>query len=186
MEICKDVKGYEGLYQVSNFGRIKSLHKIRNRGDNADGIMKTYLIHGNYIAIKLKKNKESKAYLIHRLVAISFIPNPEDKRTVNHIDGNKLNNHVNNLEWNTHSENLHHAYNNGLSVYRAYRKDTGIHIRCRSVIQINIDGSVMAEFESLKEAEEKTGIKQTNISNVCRGKRLVAGGFKWKYKDKKV
>ena len=109
-EAWKDIKGYEGKYKVSNLGRIKSLYK------NKDGKVMKYLSNPNgYLYIALTKgDRNYKRLLIHRLVAIHFIPNPEDKPQVNHIDGNKHNNSVSNLEWVTGSENQIHAYNHKL------------------------------------------------------------------------
>lgn len=103
-EIWKDIKGYEGLYQISNMGRVKRLE------DNF--ITQGY--KGEYANFTLKKNGISKCFAIHRLVATHFIPNPLNKKEVNHIDGNKHNNCVNNLEWNTHQENTIHSYKTGL------------------------------------------------------------------------
>lgn len=117
MEIWKDIKGYEGYYQISNFGKVKSLKRMRRfRGGLAlinERIMKPK-IHSGYYRIGLCKNNKIKTFNIHRLVALSFIPNPYKKRTINHIDCNKANNNVNNLEWNTHKENIKHALKMGL------------------------------------------------------------------------
>lgn len=107
-EIWKPIKGYEAFYQVSNFGRIKSTifskHKIRKLMPHRDG----------YNNIVLRKNKVASSHLIHRLVAIAFLPNPEGKPQVNHINGIKTDNRLENLEWNTYSENHKHAYSIGL------------------------------------------------------------------------
>ena len=117
MEIWKDVEGYEGMYQVSSYGRVKSLarevtdmfgtkmleEKIVERSDNCQ-----------YYMIALSKNNVKEHTSIHRLVAKTFIPNPENKPCVNHIDGNKHNNRVENLEWVTYSENSQHAIRTGL------------------------------------------------------------------------
>ena len=112
-EIWKDIKEYEGLYQVSNLGRVKSLPKIQGRTLNKEIILKPRKKNG-YYQRALSKNKISKRFLVSRLVAIAFIPNPKNKQTVNHIDGNKLNNNIKNLEWNTRSENTLHAFRIGL------------------------------------------------------------------------
>jgi predicted XRE-type DNA-binding protein len=104
-EIWKDVIGYEGLYQVSNLGRVKSLRK--------NLIMKLCSANHGYLNVGLNKNLK-KSFYIHRLVAQAFIPNPENKPQVNHKDGNRLNNKVENLEWNTNYENMRHGYDTGL------------------------------------------------------------------------
>ena len=102
-EIWKDVKGYEGLYQVSSLGKIKSLYNKQN--------MKPY-IHNGYSRITLHKNGQCKMNMVHRLVAQAFIDNPLNKPCVNHIDFNRSNNNVENLEWCTYSENQNHSFKN--------------------------------------------------------------------------
>lgn len=109
-EVFKNVIGYEGLYQISNYGNIKSFKRI----DVA--ILKPIKDSCGYLGGAFYKNRIRKQYILHRLVAEAFIPNPLNKRTVNHIDGNKLNNHVSNLEWNTDSENQNHAIRTGLKL----------------------------------------------------------------------
>jgi len=118
-EIFKDINGYEGLYQISNLGKVKSLHRIRKGkgGSNCpvrERICKTKLQNGGYEQATLIKNSEPKTLYVHRLVAEAFIPNPHSKAQVNHIDGNKLNNNSDNLEWVNQSENELHARNKGL------------------------------------------------------------------------
>jgi len=116
----KTLIGYEGLYQVSNLGRVKALERIRNcnRGYGVikEHIMKQTNSRSKYYRVPLT-NKEhiKKYYLIHRLVAITFIPNPNNYGDVNHIDGNKSNNVVDNLEWCTRSYNIKHAFDTGLN-----------------------------------------------------------------------
>jgi len=117
MEIFKDIKGYKGFYQISNLGNVKSLSRIINNGGRETNIkervLKTKLNHG-YKRVCLNRDSINKDYSIHRLIAISFIPNNENKPHVNHIDGNKLNNSISNLEWCTHAENMNHAFRIGL------------------------------------------------------------------------
>lgn len=116
-EIWKDIKDYEGVYQVSNLGRVKSLSRFHNNNSGGylskERILKQNIKRG-YLTVGLCKEGKTKTYSVHRLVAIAFIVNPHNKKTVNHIDGNKTNNLVSNLEWCTYSENQQHAFNIGL------------------------------------------------------------------------
>lgn len=116
MEEFRDIKGYEGLYQVSNFGNVMSLSKGDGNG-NRDRLLKQEVLDNNstttYRRVALCVNGIVKRFSVHRLVALAFIDNPEDKPMVNHIDNNGWNNNVDNLEWCTHSENMMHAQRQG-------------------------------------------------------------------------
>ena len=122
-EIWKDIKGYEGLYQVSNYGRIKSFvgwdgKKYVKREKMLNPYIQKTNTNSTYYrnVVKLKKNKKSKDMKVHRLVAEAFIPNPNDYPIINHKDGNPLNNNVNNLEWCTQKQNVEHAIENELTI----------------------------------------------------------------------
>ena len=106
-EIWKDVEGFNG-YQISSFGRVKSLK------NNKETILKPVIKRGGYVGLHFYKNKKHYNVRVHQLVANAFIPNPENKPQINHINGIKTNNHISNLEWCTASENLKHAYKTGL------------------------------------------------------------------------
>ncbi len=108
-EIWRDIEGHEGFYQVSNFARVKSLRRKKTR------IIKPDIIHTGYLRVTLYKNGEAHNCYVHVLVAKAFVPNPNNKSQVNHIDGDKFNNCPENLEWTTPSENIIHAFEMGLS-----------------------------------------------------------------------
>jgi hypothetical protein len=121
-EIWKDIDGYIGLYQVSNLGRIKSLARIVNHSRSNGTYIRTEKIlkagdnNNGYPSVSLHKDGKRKLYLVHRLVAIAFIANPENKCDVNHINGIKSDNNLSNLEWNTRRENIQHAYDTRLRI----------------------------------------------------------------------
>jgi len=173
MEIWKDIKGYEGLYQVSNTGRVRALDRqigYRNgRLRNWKGVEKVLTENTRgYLATKLYKDGKGATKEIHRFVAEAFIPNPDGKDEVNHIDGNKHNNHISNLEWVSHSENMRHS----TEVLKNIKK---------RVLQYSLDGTYIQTFNSIKEAAEKTHSPRTAICQVVKGKRITAGGYMWRY-----
>lgn len=109
-EVWKDIKGYEGLYQISNLGRVKSLKRFNtNNANTKDRILKPSLDRKGYLHVVLCKNNKRYNKTLHRLVAEAFIENPENKPQVNHIDEDKTNNRVSNLEWMTNKENRNHG-----------------------------------------------------------------------------
>jgi hypothetical protein len=163
MEQFKDIPGFEGLYAASNWGRIKNL--------KTDKIKKPSIDKG-YNKISLSKGKVIKMYRVARLVALTWVSNPLNKPEVNHIDGNKRNDVQSNLEWVTSSENSQHAHKSGLQVSRI-----------KPILQLNSEGKLIKEWKSPREASTTLGISNKNISQVARGIRGIAGGFKWRYKD---
>lgn len=142
----------------------------------------------NYYAVKLYKNKSKKNIPIHKLVAKTFIENPENKPCVNHKDGNKLNNNVENLEWCTHSENTKHAYNMGLEKVSEMQRQNcrniyklGNEKNKKKVIQYNANGSLVRKWECIADVQKELNISTSSISACCKGKRKKAGGYIWKY-----
>lgn len=120
MEIWRDIKGYEGCYQVSNMGRVKSLSRVIVRSDGQSITVKERILSESkndrgYYGVRISKNGKQSTPKIHSLVANAFIPNPQNLKEVNHKDGNKKNNYVDNLEWSTRSHNIKHAFDNGLN-----------------------------------------------------------------------
>ena len=180
VEIWQDVKGFEGFYQVSNLGRIKSLDRIiqqhhRNQR-NVEHIYKGKILKGNinkngYIIVDLHKKGKIKKFLLHRLIAETFIPKVKGKNIINHKDNNPTNNQVNNLEWCTQSENIKYAYEFGNKKAPHQKR----------IIQFDRNNNFICEWESQTQIERVLGIKQANISKVCLGKRSQAGGYLWEY-----
>ena len=177
MEEWRDVVGFEGLYQVSNTGRVKGVdryigYKKKGKKRIWRGTEKVLTPgrHG-YLKVSLYKNGSSKTIQIQRLVAMAFIPNPENKEQVNHIDGNILNNNVDNLEWVTPSENMIHNY---------YVLKRGT----KPVEQYDLNGNYIATYDSAVVAEKATGVWRCSISNVLCGRRHKAGNYIWKYAKK--
>lgn len=169
-EIWRDIKDYEGLYQVSNFGRIRSF--ITNR------ILKQGNISCGYLAVVLCKNGKKKMYSVHRLVASTFIPNPENKPQVNHKNENKQDNRVENLEWMTAKDNINHGTHNK----RVKEKQLNDIKKSKIVLQYTKTGEFIREWVSVSEIERQLGYFIQNISDCCLGKNKTSHGFIWKYK----
>lgn len=181
-EEWKDIKGYEGLYQVSNLGRVRSFDKevIQKHysGCNSKHIYKGRILKlrkqkNGYLIAYLTINKVQRKYFVHRLVAASFLHKEIDKNYVNHLDGNPTNNNVNNLVWCTQSENIKYAYDNGTKIPPHQRK----------IEQYDLNGFYIKTWNSQSEIERELKIKQANISKVCLGKRNHTGGYVWKYAE---
>lgn len=172
-EMWLPVPAYEGLYEVSNLGRVRSLPRFGTNGK----CVSVDLCRG-YQRVNLWKNGVLTHKLVHRLVAEAFIPNPENKSQVNHIDGNKRNNNVCNLEWVTASENQIHARMNGLN---PCVRNNSIH--SKPVEMYSQEGELIKVFPSAGEAERQTKISHCHISRCCAGKYgfKTAGGYVWKY-----
>ena len=172
-EIFKDVKGYEALYQVSNFGQILSLNYHRS---GKPRLLKPCKSTNEYLQVNLYKNGKSKMCKIHRLVAETFISNPDNLPEVNHKDEDKTNNSVYNLEWVTAKENSNHGTRNE----RIAKTNTNGK-KSKKVLQFTKFGELIREWPSTMECE-RNGYYHGYIAACCRGERNSAYGFLWKYK----
>lgn len=175
-EIWKDIKGYEGLYQASNLGRIKSLRNYHQTGR----ILKTFKRPNGYLIVTLCNRGKQTTKSVHRLVAETFIEKESNKDQVNHKNGNKEDNRVDNLEWCTCKENINHAWENGLS-----KVTKGMREHCKAynikINQYNKDMGIIKQWESASQAGRELNIFQQAIVNCLKGRSKTAGGFIWKY-----
>lgn len=193
-EKWNDVKGYEGRYMVSTFGRVKSLKRTKRGKGN--GILPveerilTPLCTGKYLVVGLSDGKTHKQHAIHRLVACAFIDNPENKPQVNHIDENPKNNRVDNLEWVTARENI--LYGTGqerrkrtlaenrdkwrASLYKSEKFKR----RQKPILKLDEHGNLLKLYANRTEVKND-GYNDSHVVDVCKGRKAVAYGFKWVY-----
>ena len=185
-EEWRDIEGFEGIYQVSNMGRVKSLDRVVNSKLNPQGliprkgkILKPYGTSWKYLLVCLSNGDVCKRACVHRLVAENFIPNPDNLPQVNHKNGIKTDNRVSNLEWVSISQNVKHAYDTGLT-----KKRFGVkHPMARSVNQYSKQGEFIKTWSFIGEAVNALNCNGNGISLCCRGKRRSAGGYVWRYAD---
>lgn len=170
LEEWRDIKGYEGLYQVSNMGRVKSLKRKEGR------ILRPGIRGGGYMFVVLCASGNKKYLLVHRLVCEAFHENPEGKPQVNHINENKTDNRDCNLEWCTAKENCSHGTRSA-KISKAKSKPIG---------QYTLNGELVKVWQSVNEAERQTGFNQSNISKAAHGKYKQSYNFIWKYILKEV
>lgn len=179
-EIWKTIKNYEGLYEVSNLGRVKSLERIdSNKHPIKERLLKCGKVDGGYLAAVLCKNGKHKTFLIHRLVAKAFIPNPNNLPQVNHKDEDKTNNCVSNLEFCTAKYNN----NYGTRTERVAEKQTNGK-KSKPVLKIDpISNEIVAEFPSVAEVQRQLGFGENAIRHCLKGRTKTSYGYKWKYKE---
>ena len=176
-EEWRDIKGYEGLYQVSNMGRVKSLERtiIRKNGSEQhrkERILKPRKDGHGYLRVNLSNGRGNKKdSKIHRLVCEAFQKNPENKPCVNHIDENKTNNTASNLVWCTYKENNNHGTRTA-RMAKTQGKPVG---------QYTPNGELIKVWQSAREVERLLGFNQGSISKTARGKQKTAYGYVWKY-----
>lgn len=174
-EEFKPIKGYEDVYEISNKGKVINRKTKRElKFDNSKG----------YERVTLSKNGITKKYFVHRLVAIEFIDNTNSKPFINHINGIKNDNTIENLEWCTSSENEFHSFRVlGKKKPQAWLGKFGKeHKSSIPIIQFDLSGNKVAEYNGGMEAQRITGINSKHISCVCKGKRKTTGGYIWRYK----
>lgn len=170
IESWKDIDGYEGLYQISNLGMVRSFSK----GDSVK-YKKPQNRSDGYYQVRLYQNWKGQNKKIHRLVALAFIENPNGYKCVNHIDGDKQNNSVENLEWCDHSYNNLHACQTGLR--KKYLG--GDNWEAKQVVQKNLEGEVVKTWGSIREAARALKISESSISSCINGRSKKGTGFIW-------
>ena len=178
IEVWKDIEGYEGHYQVSNIGRIKSVRRTvqTKQGDRniSERILKKIKIQTGYNQVMFSVGGVKKACKVSRLVASAFIDNPENKPQVNHINENKTDDRCLNLEWVTAKENINH----GTAISRMIQ--TQRNTRCKKVYQYTTQDQFVREWISVSEAA-RNGFSKANISQCCMNKRKSHKNYKWSY-----
>ena len=176
IEEFRPVIGYEGLYEVSSTGRIKSCERLVRTKNGYNKIKEKFIVqkddtHG-YLCVNLWKNNKLTHFKVHRLVASAFIPNPNNLRDVNHIDEDKYNNNINNLEWSSHKDNLNYGS----------RNERANNTRSKEVSQYDkVTNELLATYKNAYIADGITGINESSISACCRNIRNSAGGYIWRF-----
>ncbi|MFY0128065.1 NUMOD4 domain-containing protein [Bacillus cytotoxicus] len=186
METWKDIEGFEGFYQVSNLGKIRSLDRYvpKRNGQKQffrGKIISTYINNSGYECVDLARGGKKVKNTVHRLVAKHFCKGYREKLDVNHIDADRLNNKAENLEWMSRIENIRDCIKRGThnvdSAHKIAREKNQ-----KPVAMLDLDGNVLRTFPSIKEAREQTGA--IKIGEVCNGNRRMAGGYKWRFISK--
>lgn len=165
-EIWKDIEGYEGLYQISNYGNVKSLRSGKNLSLNYDS--------KKYLTAHLCNKDGQRRFRVHRLVALAFIPNANNFSQVNHIDENKENNFYKNLEWCNNKYNSNHGTRNErISMSRK--------MQTKKIYQFSLNGDYIKEWENIFDIIAEMKIQKSSIYRCCEGIYKQAGGYVWKY-----
>lgn len=194
-EEWRDIEGYEGLYQVSNMGRVRGLPIITKFGvrykKHPYRILSPLVSKRGYYVVGLSKNGKTKTHTLHRLIAKAFIPNPENKLYIDHIDTNRLNNDLSNLHWVTSKENsnnpltLEKNRQIGKQLWADGKFDNRKNIySCIRVGQYSKNGELIKIWDSIIDASRTLGIDSSSISAICLGtnpSRHTAGGYKWQH-----
>lgn len=162
-EIWKDIKDYPN-YMVSNLGRVKSVNYNKTKKEK---ILKEIKIRNGYLYVNLCKNGKVKKHQVHRLVAQAFMPNPDNKPHIDHINTNRTDNRVENLRWCTNKENM----NNPLTIIKI----------SKPIIQFSKDGEFIKKWDCISEIQRELVINKGNICQCCKGNLKTAGGYIWRY-----
>lgn len=187
MRIWKDIEGYDGKYQISNYGEVRSFSKWSRGRTLKGGATKGNPNPYKFVALVKTGRKDIKFKYIHRLVAEAFIDNPLNLPEVNHKNGNTLDNMVDNLEWCTHAQNMYFASQSGvLSEGQKSRRGSN-HPKAKAVLQFTKNGVFVKEWESVNQVTRETGIPANAIFKCCNPKKYPheksAYGYKWRYKN---
>jgi hypothetical protein len=186
MEKWKNIEGYEGIYQISDLGRVRSLDRVikncKTFSQKKGMLLKPYVHNSGYLRAGLSKEGKMNYYMIHRLVANAFLGKPEDASlVVMHMNDIKTDNRLENLKWGTPCENSSDAYRKGLTKNPSEGKFNEENHLSKPINQLAMSGHVLRRFPNSYEVNRSLGINQGNIIQVCKGRRNHAGGFKWAY-----
>ncbi len=187
-EIWKDIKGLEG-YQVSDYGRVKSLKRVVKFGKQQrtveEKIIKLHAIRTKQNYTQLCVSLKGKDFIVSRLVAEAFIPNPEGKPCIDHINTDPTDNRVGNLRWVTHKENSNNPITLS-NMSNARKGKPGLkgdkNKYSKKVLQFDLEGNFIKEWDCLHQIEETIGLSHIQVSRCCRGKYKTSGGYIWKFK----
>lgn len=189
VEIWKDINGFEGYYQISDYGNVRSLDRFDGVNHRKGQLLKPTLKFNGYLQVGLRKHNKRKYFSIHRLVAIHFIDNPENKKQINHIDCNKQNNTINNLEWVTPKENQFHAKENGLrnnmpsgEKHTNYGKYAENSKSAKPIIRYNRETGETKLYKA-KILAKNDGFDVTSISKCCHKKLKTHKGYEWYFEE---
>lgn len=188
-EIWKSMPNYEGLYEVSNFGRVRAVERVISGRQYPERLLSPSPDKNGYIRVRLCRARDIKRVLVHRIVAFAFIPNPDNKPYIDHIDGSRNNNKAENLHWVTHKENLNNPItkqrfrvSNRANKFTEVARQKSKEVVQKGVLMLDKNTSeILASFQSISEAYKATGIAISSISAVCNNKRNSAGGFRWRF-----
>ena len=180
IEEWKDVKGYEGIYQVSNLGNVKSLNYNRT---GKEKVLRFSKDKDEYLTVILCKDGKLKNFKVHRLVSQAFIPNTENKPCIDHINTNRTDNRVNNLRWVTHKENSNNSISIKKMKIKASKSNLGkfgkLSHNHKPILQFSLDGEFIRKWYCAYEVQRELGFNQSGISNCCNGKYKTANGYIW-------